>query len=180
MTVKKRLIMLMGPQASGKTTWIKDFIKNYNKENWIVIASDHYWPRCPVSGLRYWIDKNGIKRSWGLEPIAEQAMSKAWKFAHNVFLDTLAYGEGRPILWEATFPARRDRKTIIDIADYHDYTVECVCLYPKLAVCASRNDERPDRVPDIILARTYASIQLPSKEEGFKYVTIIKDPKERK
>ena len=65
-----RLIMIMGPQASGKTTLIENMPET---TDYVIISSDLYWPR-DESGKRYWEDIDETRRDWGNEPMPEYAI----------------------------------------------------------------------------------------------------------
>lgn len=165
--------LLCGPQASGKTSWITDFQAIPESSSWRILTSDEYWERCPVSGLRIWRDDEGSPRSWGFDPIPAHIMDKAWVHNYNVL--THAFKEGVPVVFEDSLPKKKDRRKLIHMASAYDYEVSCVCIFPSLAECASRNDQRPDRVPDVILAKTYANFELPTIDEGFDKIEIIRN-----
>jgi predicted kinase len=163
------LLMLVGPQGVGKTKYISEL----NKPNYTLVSSDLFWGRDEQTGKRYWQDDYGHRHDWGTVPIPEHIMARAWRYAHQEFLKAL--DEGKDIVFEATFPRRRDRSRIVDIAKYYNYEVNCVCLMEPLDVCATRNRSRRDRVPDRILAKTYYQLQLPTEDEGFDSVEVIGD-----
>ena len=163
------LVLVCGPQASGKTTWINDFLKkNHGYE---LISSDLFWPRREDTGKRYWWNKDGEEFDWGTAPIDQEILAKAYRWARYKLMEAL---EGKKdVVYEGTFTTKKDRKKFLQDPKEAGYKVHGVFFYPTLLECAQRNEKRHDRVPDIVLARTYAQIQVPTEKEGFQKLEII-------
>lgn len=164
------VILLAGPQASGKTTYSKKMLD----ENPLLhyVNSDLWWP-VNVSGNRVWCDDHGQTRCWHTEPIPSHILDRAYSWAFQQFMEHLR--EERDVLYEATFPDMHTRKRVIREAKVRGYEVEGLFIYPSLLTCALRNKDRRHPVPDKVLARTYGKIELPTYEEGFDKLTIIGD-----
>jgi predicted kinase len=163
-----RAILLMGPQASGKTTWsdkflVEDILVHY-------VNSDLWWP-VNASGKRVWHDDNGQTRCWHTEPIPSHILDKAYSWAFQQYMEHLRAEQD--VLYEATFPDAHTRKRVIREAKTRGYYVEGVFMYPSLLTCVTRNINRKHPVPDKVLARTYGKLELPVYEEGFDKLTII-------
>ena len=169
------LVMIMGPQAAGKTTYIDKFLQ----ENplYKLVNSDLFWMR-NGEGKRVWKDKDYMERDWGAEPIDNDVLQWAYSWAFRQFVEHLE--KGLDIVYEATFVTKKDRKGVIKLAKGWDqrlrpakpYKINGVFFNPTLLECVARNENRKDRVPDIVLARTYGKIQIPSVTEGFDGLEI--------
>lgn len=161
------LIMVCGPQASGKTTYTDEFL--IRRPEYKLVNSDLYWSR-NEHGLRVWKDENHQERSWGHEPIDNDTLQRAYSWAFRHFCKCV---ESRSnIVYEATFVTKKDRKQVVRTAKHHDYKIHGVFFSPTLLTCVQRNEARVDRVPDVVLARTFAKITLPTTDEGFDRIDI--------
>ena len=79
---------------------------------------------------------------------------------------------GKEILYEGTLVDRHSRKKFLGEAKSRDYEVHGIFLVPSLLICAQRNSCRLHPVPDIVLARTYAKIEIPDHIESEEYVKL--------
>jgi predicted kinase len=87
----------------------------------------------------------------------------------------LAYMDvGDDILFEGTLVDKHTRRNLLYDAWMSGYEVHGIFLLPSLLVCAQRNSKRAHPVPDVVLARTYAKVEVPEEEEGFATLEIRK------
>ena len=161
-------ILLMGSQASGKTTFSNQILKDKPFLNYV--CSDLYWST-DHEGKRYWIDCSGKRCCWYRDPIPSEIKDKAYSWARRQALTLMQ--EQQDILFEATLVDRHTRKRFLQDCQTYDYQVEGLFLFPSLLVCAQRNVVREHPVPDVVLARTYSRIEVPTKDEGFHKLEII-------
>lgn len=164
-----KLLLVGGPQASGKTTFVESFLEQHPR--FTLISSDLFWPRHEDTNKRYWIDEEGTPHDWGTVVISPEILQRAWRWTYGQFLKALM--ARKDIVFESTFISRKDRKGILQDAHDEEYYIEGVFFFPSLLVCAQRNENRHDRVPDRVLARTYAQIDPPHLSEGFKRLQIM-------
>ena len=165
---KKQCFLILGPQASGKTTFSNEMLKKNPFLNYV--CSDLYWPT-DEKGNRYWIDACGFRRCWYRDPIPSETKDKAYSWARRKALEYMQ--EQQDILFEATLVDQHTRKRFLQDCQTYNYQVEGLFLFPSLLVCAQRNATREHPVPDVVLARTYAKIEVPTKDEGFHKLEII-------
>jgi predicted kinase len=164
-----KMTLLMGVQASGKTTIAENYL--VSNSNTKYICSDQYWP-VDEQGLRYWTDEDGERRCWYTDPLPSELKEKAYSWAHRRLLEHIDSGES--ILFEGTLVDKHTRRKVIYDAWMSCYEVHGIFLLPSLLVCAQRNAERKHPVPDVALARTYSKVELPTQEEGFSSLKIIR------
>ena len=162
-----KAILVMGPQASGKTTWSDRFLAENVFTRYV--NSDLWWP--VRSGRRIWWDDEGQARCWHTEPIPSHILDKAYSWAFQLYMEHLRSEED--VIYEATFPDAHTRKRAIREARTRGYQVDGVFIYPSLLTCVLRNKAREHPVPDKVLARTYGKLELPTSREGFDKLTII-------
>lgn len=81
----------------------------------------------------------------------------------------------RPITYiDATNLTRRDRLPFIEMARRHGSEVEALYFDIPLAVCKARNAGRPRIVPQEALDLMAAKLELPSPEEGFNRIEVVR------
>lgn len=160
------LTVLMGPQASGKSTWAKQQSPDHP-----VLSSDS-WFQVDATGARYYWDEEGEVRYYN-DGLTSQILSCAWAWVWFTFAIYLR--DRKSFVFEGTFPSRISRSHIIHMAQAFGYTVTCVYFDLPLAECLRRNRERINVVPDKVIARTYASMEPPSEEEGWDEILVIRE-----
>lgn len=139
------LILLCGPSASGKSTWIER-----NGEGARVVSLDDL--RAELTGNRSDQSRNGEVVQLAKERLREGLRAK-----------------GRTI-WEATSLNREQRTTIIDLAlDYGAKTTIVTFLTPE-AELRRRNRDRDHPVPDQVLTRQLSRFDLPYGDEAHEVV----------
>jgi len=164
-----RIILLHGPQASGKTAYSEKILEESPHLKYV--CSDLYYP-VDEAGKRYWIDVCGTRRCWYKDPLPSEVKDRAYSWAYQQLVAEI--DAGNEILFEGTLVDRHSRKKVINEAQRRDYEVKGIFLLPSLLVCAQRNVERTHPVPDVALARTYSKIEIPVEEEGFTTLKIVR------
>jgi tRNA uridine 5-carbamoylmethylation protein Kti12 len=79
------------------------------------------------------------------------------------------------VLVDNTSVSESSRKTYIGIAHQMHKTIGVIFLQTPPATCLERNRRREDPVPERAISNLAASIDLPTSEEGFKEILILKD-----
>ena len=161
------LFVMRGPQASGKTTRSKKMCEDHPE--WHYICSDLYFP-IDDEGKRYWFDEQGNKRCWYTDPLPTEVEDRAYYWAYQQLIAAMDAQKDK--LYEGTLVDRHSRKKIINEAKARDYEVSGFFLFPSLLICAQRNSCRTHPVPDIVLARTYAKIEIPDLVESMDYKDV--------
>jgi predicted kinase len=162
--VHPSLILLVGTQASGKSTYAKDELPG------LPLVSSDSWFLKDGEGRMYWIDDDGCQcyYSEGLNP---KVLAKAWAFVWQRFGQLLQ--EGKSFVIEGTYPTRISRSHLIHIAKAFGYNVEVVWFNTTLEECLTRNRARVNVIPDAVLARTFANMEPPTWDEGWHHLEIV-------
>jgi predicted kinase len=164
-----KLTAIMGVQASGKTTISNEFLAESPTTQYV--CSDLYWP-VDQQGQRYWTDDSGARKCWYSDPLPSELKERAYSWSHRKMLAYMDAGDD--ILFEGTLVDKHTRNNLLYDAWMSGYEVHGIFLLPSLLVCASRNSKRAHPVPDVALARTYAKVEVPTKDEGFASLEIIR------
>lgn len=148
-----KLIMLIGIQGSGKTTYSKELSKEYNAE---VVSTDKVRQTYP-----------GIVES-EVFPTVYKLCAEKLKEGNNVILD-------------ATHITPKVRKRTFDALDQYKVEYEKIAVYLDTPVeeCIKRVDIRnknPEElfIPLEVIESYGKNLIVPTKEEGFSEIYIIK------
>ena len=148
-----KLIMLIGIQGSGKTTYSKELSKEYNAE---VVSTDKVRQTYP-----------GIVES-EVFPTVYKLCAEKLKEGNNVILD-------------ATHITPKVRKRTFDALDQYEVEYEKIAVYLDTPVeeCIKRVDIRnknPEElfIPLEVIESYGKNLIVPTKEEGFSEIYIIK------
>ena len=148
-----KLIMLIGIQGSGKTTYSKKLSKEYNAE---VVSTDKVRQTYP-----------GIVES-EVFPTVYKLCAEKLKEGNNVILD-------------ATHITPKVRKRTFDALDQYEVEYEKIAVYLDTPVeeCVRRVDIRnknPEElfIPLEVIESYGKNLIVPTKEEGFSEIYIIK------
>ena len=144
----KTFILTVGIPGSGKTTAVsKEFptATNISPDSFIGYTEENPWT-----------------------PIAAR---QAWKKSDALLKEAFERGD-EIIVFDATFPKSKKRRKYINKAIENGY--EAVALYCPcpLKISFARNMERPKfrGVPKWIIESMNNNLEVPTKEEGFKYI----------
>jgi len=165
----QKAIMVMGPQAGGKSTYVRKI--RDERPCYRAISADLWFPRDEDTGQLYWVDSDGHKCDWGLKPMDAAILARAWQWVMDQIREGVAKGEH--IIIEGTLVTEARRREVLLPFQGQGYTVAGVFLMPTLLECARRNEARRDRVPDTVLARTYSRIEIPTLGEGFSCLQML-------
>lgn len=148
-----KLIMLIGIQGSGKTTYSKELSKEYNAE---VVSTDKVRQTYP-----------GIVES-EVFPTVYKLCAEKLKEGNNVILD-------------ATHITPKVRKRTFDALDQYEVEYEKIAFYMDTPVeeCIKRVDIRnknPEElfIPLEVIESYGKNLIVPTKEEGFSEIYIVK------
>lgn len=122
----KKLLLLRGAPASGKSTFIKD-----NNLEPYVISSDNL--RIMVAGLSMDLDGN-MKTSQDLD-------RKVWGFLGEILDERMRYGATTMI--DATHNSTKSFKKYKPLAEKYDYKVYCITFTEPIPELMRRNAARP-------------------------------------
>ena len=161
---KKKLYVLVGPQASGKSTWHRNFA------NELPLLPSDSWFLTEDDGRRFWIESGKGKCYYndGLNP---SILAEAWSWVWQRFAEYLRHDAS--FVLEGTYPTRVSRSHVINIAKSFGYEVVCISFTLPLEECLQRNRNRVNVVPDKVIARTYASMEEPDWNEGWHQIIDI-------
>lgn len=166
----RKLTLLMGPPASGKTTFAEELRAIYPL--WVFVSPDLVWHRHTKTGRRYWVDDNGKYVDWETKPIDPDTLRAVRKLEMGRLIRLMEVQQA--LIYEDSLVTKATREPIITVATALGYKIDGKFFYPSLWECAQRNAARKDSVPDVVLARLYADVEVPVKNEGFDTLEIIK------
>jgi predicted kinase len=149
------LYVMVGPPASGKTTYREKWLTNLP-----VVSPDLYGSLKP--GERWWAGGSG-------ETYAER-IGLAWSWAWKQFAIRLQ--KGADFVFEATLPNRVVRGPIVNIAKAFGYTVICVYCVEGLQTLLERNAKREASVPPEVVARMFLNDEEPMFSEGWDEIVV--------
>ena len=159
-TATPKIYVLIGPPASGKSTWTRKFLES--NSDYVVISSDD------IIELR--AAENGLTYSQAFDKFSGFAVSEMKKQAREAFANK------KNIIWDQTNMSSKKRKGIIEQA----------AGYIKIAVDFDIPDQEVNRrlkdraektgkhIPEHVMKSMYASYQPPSRAEGFDQIIRIK------
>jgi predicted kinase len=162
------LYVVMGPQASGKSTWWNNNKKEIGFPT-TKVGSDDCFAVDPVTGKRFWEDEEGSRHFYS-DGLTTAVLGQAWAKTWQQFGQAL--GRGDHIVFEATFPTKISRSHLIHIAKAFGYQVVCIYLTSSLSDLLERNSKRLDPVPEKVLARTYVNMEPPDPQEGWDSILL--------
>jgi predicted kinase len=91
-------------------------------------------------------------------------------------LMALCLETGQPFVVDNTNPTCDERIKYIGAAKAASFSVVGYYFQSKVVECLTRNQQRPEPVPDVALYSTAKKLELPSLEEGFdllRYVQLV-------
>ena len=142
------LILLSGPPASGKTTLVKNIIKNgtiISPDNLIGYSKENPW--------------------------TPQAAKFAWKKSDKDLLEALNKKHD-VIIFDATFVSVKRRRKYIKLCKDYNYKIGIIYCYASNNSLFERNKNREQfrKVPNHIVNNMINSFSVPTKEEGFDLI----------
>ena len=148
----KRVYLLSGPPASGKSTWI----------------------RTNITPGSEWISRDNVR--FAIVSEDEEYFShedEVFDTFINYINQTLENPDIHTIYIDATHLNRRSRnKTLNKVRKQNIGELNCVCFTAPREVCQARNSLRPgrQRVPTTAIDNMYNAFAMPTAAEGFTHV----------
>ena len=144
MSKQKTIYMMVGIPGSGKSTWIRDHVK----QDWAVLSPDTI-----------------LERRYNYEWTPERA-AEAWAESYRLFGSLLL--QGRTMVWDATFISPIIRAAILHTSKGAGYRIEAVFCDTPVDVCVIRNASRDrEPVPESTIHRMADNLVPPTEAEGF-------------
>jgi predicted kinase len=155
-----KIYVLIGPPASGKSTWTKNFLSS--NPDYVVISSDDIIEKHAAA--------NGLNYTQAFDKFSGFAISEMKKEATN------AFAEKRNIIWDQTNMSAKKRKGILDRAVGYikiavDFDIPDAEVNRRLK---DREEKTGKHIPQHVMKSMYASYQPPSRAEGFDQIIRIK------
>lgn len=146
-----QFIMLIGPSASGKSTYALEITKD--KENWIWLSSDK---------IR--------KELWGSEEIQDNP-KEVFDIMQKRALEALF--EGKSVVYDTTNLSLKNRRIILERLPVRvdKIAVVFVCDFKTLI---ENNASRTRKVPQKVIEKQIKQFEFPLDSEGFKEIHIRK------
>ena len=151
-----KFYMLIGVPASGKSTWLKQNIRG----DVAVASSDDY---------------------------IEHEAKKAGKTYNDVFADTVkagnqwaintakaAFAQGKDVVWDQTNLTKKSRAPKLALVPEEYEKIAVFFPTPHPYIHRKRLDSRPGKkIPDHIVGGMAATMEPPSKDEGFHEIITV-------
>lgn len=145
-----KLIILIGPPGAGKSTWLQRFSGE-------IVSTDDIRRK-----------EFGVQFDPEVEP-------EVWRQAYLQVAKALA--AGKDVGFDATNTTRAARKPLIRLGKEAGAVIEAVVFPQKLDVLLKRNAARPPgkRVPDEVVIARYRELEMPTLDEGFDNIRIVRN-----
>ena len=155
--MRKILLLMCGPSGAGKSYWAKNFINNNSNTVWVSRDAVRF---SMVSEDEEYFSK-------------EDAVFKEWIRQIQEALDSDAEGY---VIADATHLTERSRNKTLNALHFSEDKIIPVYAYPGVAKCLEQNEQRTGRarVPRSVIRRMCANFEEPTKEEKYKYYSILK------
>ena len=154
--------MLVGPPGSGKSTWIREFMNHKNEDEYVIVSSDDI-----IMELG---KEKGLNYKEAFDKHAKQAMKVMKANAKQAFADK------KNIIWDQTNMSAKSRASKIQQAK--GYSLKAVVWdLPREELdrrLIKRDKEEDKSIPKAIVESMLSNFQMPTEEEGFDMVVVIK------
>lgn len=152
--MKPKLIMMIGPAASGKSTWAQR-LKAETDEEFIILSSD------------------AIRK----EIYGDEAIQKDPKKIFDLLHARARYYllKGNNVIYDATNLLFKNRMAFLNYIKDIDCEKTAYIVVVPYEVCVGQNMTRERQVPESVIYRHFTQIQLPFKEEGWDHIYYTRD-----
>jgi predicted kinase len=158
-----KMIILVGPPASGKSTWREKFLRE-SSETWVVASTDDLVDAWAAERNMTYNEAHG-KAPWG-------SFNKTFKYAVR---DALTAGKN--LIIDRTSMSSKNRKDYFKNLP-EGYEVEAVVFVVDQVELERRMKARFEQtgksVPHVALLSMNKRYEAPSKEEGFTTITYVR------
>jgi predicted kinase len=158
-----KLIILIGPPASGKSTWREKFLASQTDE-WVVCSTDDL--------VDAWAAERGMTYNEAHGQVPWGQFNKTFKYAIRNALN-----EGKNVIIDRTSMSAKNRKEYFKGLP-EGYEVEAVVFVvpqPELERrMKARFEATGKSVPHVALLAMNKRYQAPTKEEGFHKITYVR------
>ncbi len=148
------LHVLVGSSGSGKSTFCQSYFSGLNI---IILSSDT---------LRGIIGKDESDQSVNSKVFEILKASTA-----------LILKQGLSVVIDATSYSRKSRKDFIDLARKYNHNITAYYFDVPADICKKRNSMRDRKVPDFVIDKQIANMEIPTKEEIDALHTVNSDGK---
>lgn len=156
------MYMLIGLPASGKSTWISNFLKNKNDE-FVVISSDLI-----IEEISH---EQGKTYDDVFSQYSKYANQEMWRRAEK------AFSEGKNIIWDQTNLTVKSRKKKVQKALDSNYKVYAYVFSVDQGTLNHRLKNRSynegKSIPERVIKNMANSFTNPSEDEGFNKIVFV-------
>lgn len=153
------LIMLVGVPASGKSTWINEFVDH--QECTILSTDDYIQGIANTKGKTY-------------NEVFQTHIKEATKWMNDIA--KYAFFNDRNVVWDQTNLTAKSRKAKLEMVPKHYKKIAVYFETPNAEEHKRRLESRPGKtIPAHILKNMIESTEIPSHDEGFDNVLVYKE-----
>jgi predicted kinase len=158
-----KLIVLIGPPASGKSTWREKFLATQTDE-WVICSTDDL--------VEAWASERNLTYDEAHGRVPWGQFNKTFKYAYRT-----AYNSGKNVIIDRTSMSAKNRRDYFKHlpeeyeAEAVVFVVDDVELKRRMAVRQSSTNKS---VPADALEAMNKRYEAPSKDEGFSTITYVK------
>ena len=148
-----KFIMVIGLPASGKDTWIEQFLKASN-EKWTVLSSDKM--------------REELYGNEAIQGDPQEVFGKLNKKLKSALM------RGENIIYNATNIKVKDRRPALKLVKTQkDYMVYGIIIATTLPQCYQNNRKRERQVPQNVIKKMYYHYEPPHPFEGFNKIEVV-------
>lgn len=151
--MRKKLYMLVGLPASGKSTWVENFMKDKNPDEWVVISSDRY------------IEEKAKEEGKTYAQVFTKYVKEATKDVRRQIYD--ARRDYKNVIWDQTNLNADRRKNNIDEHYLRVYELIAVWFKEPANLEERLNSREGKSIPPQVIADMRTRMSKPSLSEGF-------------